>query len=256
MCLRKCTCGLVHGRGELCVGQGSRQGGGICVRVSTQGEHGRRDVVDGVEVSTFESQPALSHADTSCFAEECRAEEAQSVFESNPAARVADVSSTTVEEGTSGEPSVFESTPAPSFAAMRCSEEVVAENAGSCTFESCPAKSSTAVTWETQVTEASDGQSVFENQPLVSRVDTSCHGEQIRTEEVQSVLKPRGCLAAGRHPQDIARLVPTRLAEESAGDSRDTRTGCGEGGGVLSSRDPRRGLSHRHQSQIRSPHQQ
>ena len=183
---------------------------------------------DGVEVSTFESQPALSRADTSCFAEARRAEEAQSVFESNPAATVVDVSSTTVEEGTSAEPSVFESTPAPSFAAA-------------------------AVTWETQVTEASDGQSVFENQPLVSRVDTSCHGEQIRTEEVQSVLKPRGCLAAGRHPQDIARLVPTRLAEESAGDSRDTRTGCGEGG-ALSSRDPRRGRargqrSHRHQSQ-------
>ena len=126
---------------------------------------------DGVEVSTFESQPALPRADTSCSAEERRAEEAQCVFESNHTARVADVSSTTVEEGTSGEPSVFKSTLAPRFAAMRCSEEVVAENAGNCTFESCPAKSSEAVTWETQVTETSDDQSVFENQPLVSRVN-------------------------------------------------------------------------------------
>ena len=66
---------------------------------------------DGVEVSTFESQPALSRADTSCFAEECRAEEAQSVFESNPAARVVDVSSTTVEKGTSGEPSFSKALP-------------------------------------------------------------------------------------------------------------------------------------------------
>merc|ERR1711916_207423 len=91
---------------------------------------------DGVDASTFESQPALSRADTSCFAEE-----AQCVFESNPAASVADVSSTTAAEGTSGELSVFEST---------------------------PAKSSAAVTWETQVTEATDGQSVFENQPKQS----------------------------------------------------------------------------------------
>merc|ERR1712136_484256 len=80
-------------------------------------------------------------ADTSCFAEERRAEEAQSVFES---------------------------TPVPSPAAVRCFEEVLAENADNCTFESCPAKSSAAVTWETQVTEATDGQSVFENQPKQS----------------------------------------------------------------------------------------
>ena len=173
----ECVSVLQDGRGELCVGQGSRQGGGICVRVSTQGSTVAvtwctQAPSDGVEVSTFESQPALSRADTSCSAEERRAEEAQCVFESNPTARVADVSSTTVEEGTSGEPSVFESTLAPRFAAMRCSEEVVAENAGNCTFESCPTKSSAAVTWETRVTEASDGQSVLENQPLVSRVDT------------------------------------------------------------------------------------
>merc|ERR1712107_752480 len=86
----------------------------------------------------------------SCFAEERRAEEAQSVFESNPAASVADVSSTTAAEGTSGELSVFESTPVPSSAAVRCFEEVVAENADNCTFESCPAKSSAAVTPSTR----------------------------------------------------------------------------------------------------------
>ena len=88
----------------------------------------------------------------------------------------------------------------------------------------------------------------------VATITSAAEERLTHFEKVQSVLKPRGCLAAGRHPQDIARLVPTRLAEESAGDSRDTRTGCGAGGGVLSSRDPRRGRargqrSHRHQSQ-------
>ena len=88
----------------------------------------------------------------------------------------------------------------------------------------------------------------------VATITSAAEERLTHFEKVQPVLKPRGCLAAGRHPQDIARLVPTRLAEESAGDSRDTRTGCGEGGGVLSSRDPRRGRargqrSHRHQSQ-------
>ena len=57
----KCTRELAHGRGELCVGRGSRQGGGICVRVSTQGSTAAvtwctQAQSDGVEVSTFESQ--------------------------------------------------------------------------------------------------------------------------------------------------------------------------------------------------------
>ena len=83
-------------------------------------------------------------------------------------------------------------------------------------FESQSQESTVAATKNTETISNRVETRTFENQPLVSRVDTSCHGEQIRTEEVQSVLKPRGCLAAGRHPQDIARLVPTRLAEKSA----------------------------------------
>ena len=84
------------------------------------------------------SQPVVSRAQTSCYAEKIRTEEDQSVFES---------------------------TPSSSSTAVRCSEAVIEEATSQSTFENNPAKSSAAVTWETQVTEATDGQCVFENQP-------------------------------------------------------------------------------------------
>ena len=56
-------------------------------------------------------------------------------------------------------------------------------------FKSQLEESTAAATKNTEVISDRTETRTFESQPLVARADTSCHGEQIRTGEGQSVLK-------------------------------------------------------------------
>merc|ERR1712136_453276 len=100
--------------------------------------------------TTFESQPAVSRADTSCMGASLAATSEQSAFESNPAASKADITWTTEVTASGDGPSVFESAPQAHTASVTYADEVRPEQSDVSVFGN------------------DTSQSVFESQPKES----------------------------------------------------------------------------------------